>query len=172
MSCGLLSFVDGYEGQAQDFQAFRARAWPKDERSGEFRYRVLLWLLFQGKEGTPRNLGKLAPSGSLTKTWNGSCHLNPLKSAPVGITLEDLAGCLVPRTMLMRLILFGIPQSNEISRSLRCSGWECSLGRSGSWWSCQPKSESVPCSIFIAERVVMGFGCCILVLFNFPSPDF
>ena len=26
MSCGLLSFVDGYEGQAQDFQAFRARA--------------------------------------------------------------------------------------------------------------------------------------------------
>lgn len=61
MSCGLLSFVDGYEGQVQDFQAFRARAWPKDERSGEFRYRGLLWLLFQGKEGTPRNLGKLAP---------------------------------------------------------------------------------------------------------------
>ena len=85
---------------------------------------------------------------------------------------EDLGGFLVPRTTLMRLILFGIPQSNEISRSLRCSGWECSLGRSGSWWSCQPKSESVPCSIFIAERVVMGFGCCIRVLFNFPSPDF
>ena len=172
MSCGPLSFVDGYEGQVQDFRAFRARARPKDERSGEFRYRGLLWLLFQGKEGTPRNLGKLAPSGSLTKTWNGSCDLNPLKSAPVGITLKILEDFLSQEPRRCGWSYLGFHKAMKFSRSLRCSGWECSLGRSGSWWSCQPKSESVPCSIFIAERVVMGVGCCIRVLFNFPSPDF